>query len=717
MKKQLLFVAGICAITVCAQEKEGSIQEVTILGRKKIKQERREFSRHAQSVETLSEEELNRNNPAALDQTLTTMAGVQVDKRTAFGGQRIVVRGYGNDQKFNNWGTKFYLNSVPVTTADGVTLLEDIDFSLINAIEVVKGPAATLYGGGVGGVVRFYMRPQTEKGVSVSQKVAAGSFNLFQSGTRVDAVGDSYSVMAAYGHLESDGYRPNGASRKNFYAFKGDFKLNDKQNISIYTSHNNSFEGVSGQISDDDYNNGIDNGNLAYISKNSGNSFLSTRASVMHQWNILPNLNNFTSIYYAGLDAKRVAAGALENSQSPNYGVRSTFMLNNGFSENFSNNLEFGTEYGISRSLLTNYRFTGTNAANPLEVAPLSKGSYFKYNNSALSVFAVDKLTYRPWHLTLVAGVGANKIKYGREDLLALRGLLPDYNKNVSFDKDFETVFTPHFALQKSWKNQIFNLSYSEGFNAPTAASGYITDISKTNDGLLPEKAKMWDLSVQGLLADTRLDYQVSLFNIDITNKLTQLAGNNGNNYQYWANTGRQRNNGMELSVGYKYSGDAFFTRIEPFVNASFYDFKYTDFTTNVNKQPVNFSGSKVVGVPSEKFSAGLDFETKPGFYLFNTLNHVGEVYRDFANTKKMDAYVLLNSKLGYRKAFGQWELDAYLAGNNLTSAKHYTFLFLGNSIGDSDNGSQYPKGVATDINPGPSKAYFFGGLNVKYRF
>ena len=717
MKKILLVAASLAAVYSYAQEKEKSIQEVSILGRKKLKQERAEFKRHAQSTETLSNEELNRNNPAFIEQSLGTMAGVQVDKRTNIGGQRVMVRGYGNDQKFNNWGTKFYLNSVPITSADGVTLLEDIDFSIVNSVEVIKGPAATLYGGGVGGVVRFYMRPETEKGVAVTQKLAGGSYKLFQSATRIDAVGDNYAVMANYGHLQTDGYRPNGASRKNFYAFKGDFKINNKQNISVHASHNNSYEGVSGQISDFDYQNGIDNGNLAYIKKNSGNNFLSTRASVMHQWKISTYLSNYTSVYYAGLDAKRIAAGASENSQNPSYGLRSVFNLNNEFGENFSNNVEFGTEYGISRSLITNYRFTGTNASDPLEVLPLSKGSYFKFNNKSLSVFAVDKLTYKPWELTFLAGVSANHLSYNREDLLALKGLLTDYNKNVSFSKDFKTVFTPHFALQKLWKDQIFNLSYSEGFNAPPASAGYIADIGQTNDNLLPEKAKMWDFSVQGLLANTRFDYQISLFNIDVTNKLTQLTGNNGNNYQYWANTGHQQNRGAEVSLGYKYTSTGFVKRIEPFFNASFYDFKYKDFVTNVNKVPVDFSGKKVVGVPSQKFSLGLDIETSPGFYLNTTLNRLGDVYRDFGNTLEMKGFALLNAKLGYKKTFGHLELDAYVAGNNLTSAKNYTFLFLGNNIGDSDNGSQYAKGVSTDINPGPKNAWFYGGANLKYRF
>ena len=120
------------------------LEEVIVKEKRKTAKERGEFKRHAQSVEALTEEELNRNNPAFIEQSLGTMAGVQVDKRTQLGGQRLVIRGYGNDQKFNNWGIKAYYNGVPITTAEGVTILDDIDFSNVNNIEVIKGPAATM---------------------------------------------------------------------------------------------------------------------------------------------------------------------------------------------------------------------------------------------------------------------------------------------------------------------------------------------------------------------------------------------------------------------------------------------------------------------------------------------------------------------------------------------------------------------------------------------
>ena len=153
-------------------QKSKELEEVVVKERRKIAKEREEFTRHAQAVEVIGVEEINRNNPAFIEQTLGTMAGVQVDKRTQLGGQRLVIRGYGNDQKFNSWGVKVYYNEMPITTAEGVTILDDIDFANVNNIEVIKGPASTLYGGGVGGVARFYMKSAQNKGVSLTEKFA-----------------------------------------------------------------------------------------------------------------------------------------------------------------------------------------------------------------------------------------------------------------------------------------------------------------------------------------------------------------------------------------------------------------------------------------------------------------------------------------------------------------------------------------------------------------
>lgn len=705
-----------------AQETPKALDEVIVKEKRKTAKERGEFKRHAQTVEALTEEDLNRNNPAFIEQSLGTMAGVQVDKRTQLGGQRIVIRGYGNDQKFNNWGVKAYYNGIPLTTADGVTILDDIDFATVNNIEVIKGPAATMYGGGVGGVARFYLKPSDDKGVTLTEKAVVGSFGLFQSNTRLDIVNDSSSMFLSYGHLQSNGYRPRGNSLKNYLTYMGEFKLTKKQTVIAYISHNYSHEGVTGQISYADYYAGIDNGNAAYAKKNARNDITATRFALTHQYAFTPKLSNNTSFFYSSQDFKRVAAGADENSLNPNFGLRSVFTIKANFGENVTNDLNLGTELQQSRSLISNYRFLGTDDANPLKVQDISRGSYFKYTTNQNSFFVHNRTNFNKYDLALILGVSANHLDYKRIDLLAPLGLVAGYNKDLSFTKSFSTSINPHIALQKAIGKQIINLSYSEGFNAPTASTAFIGTINKANDDLLPEKARMWDLGMQGLLFNSKLDYQVSIFTIDIQNKLTQLSGVNpaGGTYTYFANTGNQLNKGVELSLGYLIipgKGDGFIKKIEPFLNLSSYNFKYTDFVTRFSNAQQDYSKKQVVGVPKSKYTAGIDIILKSGFYWNNTYNYMGEVYTDFANTNLIKSFGLFNSKIGYKYSKPKFDLDVYIAGNNLTNQINYTFLFLGNNINDADPGSGYPTGVATDVNPGPSKAYYFGGVNVRYKF
>lgn len=723
--KLLVLMVAFFSLQIIAQTKQDSINQlknITINARPKIVKEQSEFKRHGQSTELLSSQELNRNNPAFLEQSLGVMAGVQVDKRTQVGGQRIVIRGYGNDQKFNNWGIKTYYNQIPLTNAEGVTILDDVDFSVVDNIEVIKGPASTMYGAGVGGVVRFYLKNSDEKGISLTQNNTTGSFNLIQTNTRLDYVTDNASMFVNFGHLQSDGYRPNGQSLKNFITYKGDFKYTDKQSVSVFLSHNYSHEGISGQIPYSYYYANNDPGNNAYIRNNAHLNMQSSRFGITNNYKFSNTFKNSTVLFYSGTESERVVAGASEQFSSPNYGLRSVFTKSIAISNEVENILDFGTEIQQCKSLISNFRFTG-DLNNPFTVSPIAPGNYYKYTTNQQSVFIHDRINFKKYDLAVILGLSANHIDYDRIDLLALPGLIIGNTKNTSFSKSFATSYNPHVAVQKTFKDQIFNLSYSEGYNAPTASTSFIAALNKTNDDLVAEKAKMVEFSAQGLLFNTRFDYQVSLFNMNINNKLTQLSAANpaGGNYTYTANTGNQLNKGLEASIGYVYEikSNPFLSRVTSFVNFSYYDFKYTDFSTRVGGVLSDFSNKKVVGVPTKKYSVGLDFQSPKGIYLNTTFNYLSEVYSDFANTNSVNGFGLLNAKLGYKLTTNnkKMSLDFFVAGNNLTNQTNYTFLFLGGSINDSDPGNGFPTGMAADVNPGPSKAYFWNGINIKYHF
>ncbi|CCB68358.1 TonB-dependent receptor [Flavobacterium branchiophilum] len=717
---RLLLICWITALN--GQEQPIIMEEVIIKARKKTNKENKEFEKHAQSIESLSEYELNRNNPNFIEQSLNTVAGIQVDKRTAIGGQRIVIRGYGNDQKFNNWGIKMYYNNMPLTNADGITILDDIDFSFVHAIDVVKGPAATLYGGGIGGVVRFYSKTQNENGHSIEQRTGFGTNNLFQSNLIFNYNTNQTKMCLSYNHLETNGYRPHGASLKNFITYLGDFKISDSEKMNIYASHNFSFEQVAGQISYSDYYQGIDNGNSAYIKKNAGNKLKSLRFGISYDNQVSKTIKNSTTFFYYNSDFERIAAGAFEISKNTNYGIRSQFTFKKNINEKWHYSNELGTEIHVTTSLISNYRFLGTDDNNPWLVSDITKASYFNYQNQQISFFTNNRLEYQPLKLTFIVGLSTNNVKFKRTDLLAIPGLINNYNKDLSLTKSFGWKLNPHLAFQKKIKNHIFNLSLSYGYNAPTASTAFISGLNQTNDLLQAEQAKMFDFSIHGLFLDTKLDYQLAFYNIQIKNKLTQLSGVNpigGTAYQYWTNTGNQTNKGIELSMGYIFETQfsKVIQSIQPFFSFNYNDFKYKNFNTKFGNSIVDYTNKIVVGTPDYKFSIGFDFNLIKNLYVNTTYSQMGRVYTDFENANLVHGFEQFNMKIGYKKNFfnSKCLLDFYIAGNNLTNKINYNFLFLGNNINDNDVGNNYPTGVATDVNPGPSKSYFFGSLNLKY--
>ena len=76
----------------------------------------------------------------AIAENVNLIPGVKVEMRTIAAGNRIVIRGYGNQTNFNGVGYKAYLNDVPLTDADGTTFLDDVDFTTLSRKQLADQP-------------------------------------------------------------------------------------------------------------------------------------------------------------------------------------------------------------------------------------------------------------------------------------------------------------------------------------------------------------------------------------------------------------------------------------------------------------------------------------------------------------------------------------------------------------------------------------------------
>lgn len=115
------------------------------------------LSRVPYSISTKAEDEIRRAKPGlGLDEALRGIPGVQVDNRFNYAlGERISIRGAGARAQFGVRGVRVMVDGVPATFADGQTALSHVDMTLLRRVEVIRGPASSLYGNTAGGVVQF----------------------------------------------------------------------------------------------------------------------------------------------------------------------------------------------------------------------------------------------------------------------------------------------------------------------------------------------------------------------------------------------------------------------------------------------------------------------------------------------------------------------------------------------------------------------------------
>ena len=286
------------------------------------------------SVTKLTTTELKRGTGLFLDDAINgNVPGVTMSRRAVSSGQQFNIRGYGNGSRgtrgissnFDGQGYKVYLNGIPVTDAEGITVLDDIDYGSIANAEVVKGPAGTLYGLAIAGAINLETAKAQPGKTSIGQEVLIGNYGLQRYTTQAQIGGEHSSILVNYGHQKSDGFTIHNASRKDFVNFIGDFQLNDKQSISSYFGYSNSYDQRSGELTIAQYNNHDYSGNINYIQRDAHSTVYTVRAGLSHTYRFTKFLSNTTSIFTTSSTSNASSAGGWTDKNTLNLGIRSTF--------------------------------------------------------------------------------------------------------------------------------------------------------------------------------------------------------------------------------------------------------------------------------------------------------------------------------------------------------------------------------------------------------
>jgi iron complex outermembrane receptor protein len=620
-----------------------------------------------------------------------------------FGGQRIVIRGYGTDvfsSNFNGTGYKVYMNGIPITDAQGLTIMDAIDNTILGRVEVTKGPASSLYGNGIGGTVNLYtIRPEANA-TKIVQEALAGSYGLWRTNTRIETATDKSAIMVNYGHQNYDSYRIDSKSKKDFATITGDFKNSDKHSTSIYFNYTNSYEQLAGETDSAHFFAKQNWADTAYTNNKAAVAMENFRGGVSHKTQFCKDLSNVTSTYFNGYTLHQGAGNkSFTSNAAQNFGGRTQFnyahawnkvRLNGVLGGEFQKTVSYNKSYNSVDAVL------GTLKGD-LEIAGLQYNTFTQWT------------VVMPWSISLTAGASMNFLEYNINDNFNLAA-----HKSQSGYKRFDPVLAPRVAAQKIFNDHITAyVDVSQGYSPPTTAQMIIPYLGTTNMGLKPEMGMQYEAGSKGSFFRNRLSYQLAVFDLQITNKIVSQAIPNtpaGNNES--VNVGGQENKGAELFLSYSIANDQakFLSYFRPFASYTYLNCTYKSYKSDNNDAPttLDYSGKNAVGVSPNVYNIGIDAALKFGLYVNVTYQSVDREPLNFLNSHYAPAYTLLNAKMGFRRMFGKhFGCNVYAGGNNLANQLYYTMVFV----------NANPASNPASFMPGSYVATFYGGASLSYKF
>lgn len=680
------------------------------------------------SVVRLGTQEIKRGNGLYLmDAVNTNTPGVTMQSRTTSGGQQFNIRGYGNGARgtkgvssnFDGQGTKVYLNGIPITNSEGVAIMDDIDFASLGNVEIIKGPSGTLYGNAIAGVVNLQTAKATPNETSMRQSTLIGSYGLLRSTTQVAIGTNRSSFLLNYSVQRFDGFMEHTATKKGFVNMIGDLQMNAKQSISYYLGYSDGYDQRNGELTIGQYDTLDYSGNPDYIKNDAHSAAQTLRAGISHRYEFAPYLSNTTSVFGSAQDLDNSSAGGWNDVNNYSFGARSTFDTRFKLGKKIYLNGNTGFEVQRTSSLAINYKMgadsTNLDGYNTI----LSVKTIGSTVSLATNVFSQWTLSL-PAQFDFTAGIGYNRMDISFTDRLwAASNNKPGNAVPKTFATSYADMLSPTIALNKVIaRNFSVYASYSIAYKAPVASFIYIPQTGALNTDLVPEKGTQIEVGTKGRVLNERLYYTLAFFNAKFADKFTTVTVQNPQNtatlFAYVRNGGALNNSGVEALIQFEIISrkDGVVKSLKPFVNATYSMFKYEDFRYETVGDDINgndstivndYSDKVVAGVPPLVLNAGIDFEARFGLYANVVFNYRDAMYFTSDNMNQAAAYYILNAKLGYRKEFGKFGLDAYLGAINLTSQQYYAMVFV----------NQLPDAYL----PAPREINFFGGLNLKYRF
>src|ERR1700688_3416915 len=302
-----------------------SLQEVVV----QAYEQNRRLADVPAAVGVITTAEWNRYSKMSIVPAMNSIPGVRMEERSP-GSYRLSFRGSTLRSPFGVRNVKVYIDGIPFTDPGGNTYLTQLAPFDMYSLELIKGPAGSLYGAATGGALLIKTRPDTWQ-PGFTGEYSYGSFNSNTINAQVRLGNENGGNIINFSHQTSDGYRDHTNLRRDIVTWESMLKNNDRQTLSTYAFYGDLHYQTPGALTLAQYNANPKQSRTSMGSTPSADQVQAAiyqktfLAAIVNTYHITDKFQNTTNFYGAYTNYINPTFRDYEFRSEPHFGGRTIF--------------------------------------------------------------------------------------------------------------------------------------------------------------------------------------------------------------------------------------------------------------------------------------------------------------------------------------------------------------------------------------------------------
>lgn len=584
----------------------------------------------------------------SIDEALRRVPGVFVQNSYNFAqDQRIAIRGFGTRAAFGVREVKLIVDGLPESSPDGQTQLDNLDLADVRRIEVLRGPAAALYGNASGGVVQLFTdRPDAAARPFVETRVTGGSHGFRRIQVRAGGAFDRLSHRWNAHWSDYAGYRRHGAAENRFVSGRLVQELDSRTELELrFNQVDSPWSQDAGGLTAAEVAADRRQARARNVALDAGEKVRQGRLA----WVLRRSTDAGHEIEVSQFGLRREFENRLPIVPAAGYGVVEFERSGFGGGARFTGEWErHRVVAGIDAEFQRDDRRRFANVGGTRGALGLEQDETV----AGIGPYVREEIRFTD-RVSLTGGLRHDRVRFSAADRFLADGddsgarTLDQFNWAVQADVQLRT-------------NLQVRAGVSSAFQTPTT-----TELANPNGGggfnpdIAPQTARNYEVDLRYRPASW-LDVSLALFWLDIADELIGFTSPSGRDF--FRNAGRSERRGAELGLELELGGGWRWSAAYTAMTA-----RYRDYETAGG----DFGGNREPGIPAHGLFTELRWRSGAGTSLSLDAQFVDRFFVNDANTALNSGYTLVNARVGHSFETRAGRLTPFVALNNLLNRRY----------------------------------------------